>query len=85
MKVMDVVKRVAETGRAVICTIHQPSLTVFSYFDHLLLLKRGGKTVYFGPTGQDCHDVLEYFSSIGYVLQLLYSLLFFFCNANNCK
>lgn len=66
MKVMEVVKRVAETGRAVICTIHQPSLTVFSYFDHLLLLKRGGRTVYFGPTGTDCSSVLEYFSGIGY-------------------
>lgn len=70
MKVMDVVKRVAETGRAVICTIHQPSLTVFSYFDHLLLLKRGGRTVYFGPTGQDCQAVLEYFSSVGYAILL---------------
>jgi ABC-type multidrug transport system ATPase subunit len=66
MKVMEVVKRVAETGRAVICTIHQPSLAVFSYFDYLLLLKRGGKTVYFGPTGKDCSAVLEYFASIGW-------------------
>lgn len=66
MKVMEVVKRIAETGRAVICTIHQPSLTVFSYFDHLLLLKRGGRTVYFGPTGKDCESVLEYFSVIGW-------------------
>lgn len=65
-KVMDVVKRVAETGRAVICTIHQPSLAVFSCFDHLLLLKRGGKTVYFGPTGADCGAVLEYYASIGW-------------------
>lgn len=29
--VMNVIKRVAETGRSVICTIHQPSASVFSY------------------------------------------------------
>eukprot|EP00026_Physarum_polycephalum_P000651 Phypoly_transcript_00652.p1 GENE.Phypoly_transcript_00652~~Phypoly_transcript_00652.p1 ORF type:complete len:1280 (+),score=171.37 Phypoly_transcript_00652:231-4070(+) len=65
-KVMQVILRVSQTGRSVICTIHQPSLAVFSYFDHLFLLKRGGKTIYFGPTGNDCEAVLAYFSSIGW-------------------
>lgn len=30
-KVMNVIQRVAKTGRAVICTIHQPSSPIFSY------------------------------------------------------
>ncbi|KAL8002465.1 putative pleiotropic drug resistance protein PDR/CDR [Plasmopara halstedii] len=43
--IMDGVRKVANTGRTVICTIHQPSSEVFSVFDCLLLLKRGGETV----------------------------------------
>ena len=39
--VMRAVKRLSLTGRAIICTIHQPSLAIFRLFDRLLLLKRG--------------------------------------------
>uniref|UniRef100_H3H7J5 ABC transporter domain-containing protein n=1 Tax=Phytophthora ramorum TaxID=164328 RepID=H3H7J5_PHYRM len=39
--IMDGVRKVANTGRTVVCTIHQPSTEVFSVFDSLLLLKRG--------------------------------------------
>eukprot|EP00026_Physarum_polycephalum_P000882 Phypoly_transcript_00883.p1 GENE.Phypoly_transcript_00883~~Phypoly_transcript_00883.p1 ORF type:complete len:1263 (+),score=177.54 Phypoly_transcript_00883:79-3867(+) len=65
--VMNVIKKVAETGRSVICTIHQPSASVFSYFDFLFLLKKGGETVYFGPTGEECRDMLDYFANVGFV------------------
>ncbi|ETO80147.1 hypothetical protein F444_05278, partial [Phytophthora nicotianae P1976] len=44
--IMDGVRKVANTGRTVVCTIHQPSTEVFSVFDSLLLLKRGGETVF---------------------------------------
>ncbi|KAH9813379.1 ABC-2 type transporter-domain-containing protein [Melampsora americana] len=37
------------TGLGVIVTIHQPSKEMFEQFDRLLLLERGGRTVYFGP------------------------------------
>ena len=30
------------------CTIHQPSIDIFESFDELLLLKRGGQTIYAG-------------------------------------
>ncbi|TMW67516.1 hypothetical protein Poli38472_011136 [Pythium oligandrum] len=45
--IMDGVRKVANTGRTVVCTIHQPSWEVFSVFDSLLLLKLGGEIVYF--------------------------------------
>jgi len=39
--VMRAIRKVAETGRAVLCTIHQPSTYLFEMFDSLLLLKKG--------------------------------------------
>nr|CCA23303.1 ATPbinding Cassette (ABC) Superfamily putative [Albugo laibachii Nc14] len=62
--IMDGVRKVANSGRTVVCTIHQPSYEVFSTFDNLLLLKRGGETVYFGPLGESCCELIGYFEAI---------------------
>ncbi|GMF40399.1 unnamed protein product [Phytophthora lilii] len=62
--IMDGVRKVADTGRTVVCTIHQPSSDVFYMFDHLLLLKRGGETVFVGKLGEKCHKLVEYFEAI---------------------
>ncbi|OAE18414.1 hypothetical protein AXG93_3426s1070 [Marchantia polymorpha subsp. ruderalis] len=62
--VMRSITSIVKTGRTVICTIHQPSRRLFLAFDHLLLLKRGGRTVYFGPIGKDAEDLLAYFQSL---------------------
>ncbi|KAE9324485.1 ABC transporter G family member 36 [Phytophthora fragariae] len=58
--IMDGVRKVANTGRTILCTIHQPSTEVFQLFDSLLLLKKGGETVFFG----DCQHLVAYFESI---------------------
>ncbi|KAG2768248.1 hypothetical protein PC116_g11180 [Phytophthora cactorum] len=52
--IMEGVRKVADSGRTVLCTIHQPSTDAFRLFDSLLLLKREGETVYFGDLGHDC-------------------------------
>ncbi|OWZ08834.1 ABC transporter [Phytophthora megakarya] len=62
--IMDGIRKVANSGRTIICTIHQPSYEVFSEFDNLLLLKRGGETVFFGELGEDCRTLVEYFEEI---------------------
>lgn len=41
-------RKLADVGQAVLVTIHQPSAQLFAEFDTLLLLAKGGKTVYFG-------------------------------------
>ncbi len=33
-------------------------------FDELLLLKRGGRTIYFGPTGDRSAELVNYFEGI---------------------
>jgi energy-coupling factor transporter ATP-binding protein EcfA2 len=58
-------RKLASFGQAVVCTIHQPSATLFDAFDVLLLLARGGKTTYFGPTGEYSTTVIDYFARNG--------------------
>ncbi|GLE01512.1 hypothetical protein PINS_up010342 [Pythium insidiosum] len=62
--IMDGVRKVADTGRTIVCTIHQPSAEVFQVFDSLLLLKRGGETVFFGELGENASQLIQYFESV---------------------
>ncbi|KAL4118769.1 hypothetical protein PRIC2_011091 [Phytophthora ramorum] len=68
--IMDGVRKVADTGRTVVCTIHQPSTEVFSVFDSLLLLKRGGETVFAGELGKNASEMIAYFEGIDGVTKL---------------
>lgn len=60
-------RKLADNGQAILCTIHQPSSLLFESFDRLLLLERGGETVYFGDIGSDSHVIREYFARNGAV------------------
>uniref|UniRef100_M8CQH4 Pleiotropic drug resistance protein 3 n=1 Tax=Aegilops tauschii TaxID=37682 RepID=M8CQH4_AEGTA len=62
--VMRAVKNVADTGRTVVCTIHQPSIDIFEAFDELMLMKRGGELIYAGPVGHHSCEVIKYFQAI---------------------
>ena len=62
--VVRVIRRVASTGRTIICTVHQPSAEVFAQFDDLLLLQRGGWQVYFGPIGPRSAALVAHLASL---------------------
>ncbi|KAI5666590.1 hypothetical protein M9H77_16443 [Catharanthus roseus] len=62
--VMRTVRNTVDTGRTVVCTIHQPSIDIFEAFDELLLMKRGGQVIYGGELGHHSHKLVEYFESI---------------------
>jgi ABC-type multidrug transport system ATPase subunit len=62
--VMRAVKNVAETGRTVVCTIHQPSIEIFEAFNELMLMKRGGELIYAGPLGHHSCNIIQYFQVI---------------------
>jgi ABC-type multidrug transport system ATPase subunit len=47
-------RNIANRGRTVICTVHQPSQALFYQFDDLLLLQRGGWQVYVIKMKGDC-------------------------------
>ncbi|KAF2197436.1 ABC drug exporter AtrF [Delitschia confertaspora ATCC 74209] len=58
-------RKLADAGQAILCTIHQPSSVLFEHFDQLLLLKSGGRTVYFGELGHDSRTLLDYLEKNG--------------------
>ncbi|KAF7820256.1 pleiotropic drug resistance protein 2-like [Senna tora] len=62
--VMRTVRNTVDTGRTVVCTIHQPSIDIFEAFDELILMKRGGQIIYSGPLGQHSRNLIEYFEAI---------------------
>ena len=62
---MAALQAVARSGVTVAAVLHQPSHEIFDgYFDDLLLLGRGGRTAFYGPT---C-EAQAYFEGLGYVL-----------------
>ena len=58
-------KKLAAAGQAILCTIHQPNAALFENFDRLLLLKSGGRCVYFGDIGKDACVLREYLKRHG--------------------
>ncbi|GMM58019.1 ATP-binding cassette transporter [Maudiozyma humilis] len=63
--IIQLLRKLAEAGQSILCTIHQPSATLFEQFDRLLLLKKGGQTVYFGDIGENSKTLLDYFERNG--------------------
>ncbi|AQK57856.1 ABC transporter G family member 34 [Zea mays] len=62
--VMRTVRKTVDTGRTVVCTIHQPSIEIFESFDELLLMKRGGQLIYSGSVGPLSSNMIKYFEAI---------------------
>lgn len=63
--IVCLLRKLAANGQAILATIHQPSAILFQQFDSILLLGKGGRTAYFGPLGQDCHTLTNYFEAGG--------------------
>jgi ATP-binding cassette subfamily G (WHITE) protein 2 (PDR) len=63
--ICDLMEKLTHNGQAVLCTVHQPSSLLFQRFDRLLLLARGGRTVYFGEIGRESNVLLDYFARNG--------------------
>ncbi|KAI8547252.1 hypothetical protein RHMOL_Rhmol07G0180100 [Rhododendron molle] len=68
--VMRTVRNTVDTGRTVVCTIHQPSIDIFDAFDELFLLKRGGEEIYVGPLGHHSLHLIAYFEGINGVSKI---------------
>ncbi|KAF2450443.1 ABC multidrug transporter [Karstenula rhodostoma CBS 690.94] len=63
--ICDLMEKLTKNGQAILCTIHQPSAMLFQRFDRLLLIAKGGRTVYFGDIGRQSHILVDYFQRNG--------------------
>ncbi|VVT48648.1 uncharacterized protein SAPINGB_P001882 [Magnusiomyces paraingens] len=63
--IMMLMKKLTNSGQAILCTIHQPSAVLFQQFDRLLFLQHGGQTVYYGEIGPNSQTLINYFESNG--------------------
>ena len=63
--VCKLIRKLADSGQAILCTIHQPSAILLQEFDRLLFLQKGGQTVYFGNLGENCQTLIDYFEKYG--------------------
>ncbi|GMI46325.1 hypothetical protein TrCOL_g9564 [Triparma columacea] len=61
-ELLEALKEIAKKGTNVIVVLHQPSYQLFELFDDVLLLGKGGSTVYLGPSGE-CN---QYFKTLGF-------------------
>ncbi|KAG7660526.1 uncharacterized protein J8A68_005945 [[Candida] subhashii] len=63
--ICKLLRKLADHGQAILCTIHQPSALLMKEFDRLLFLQMGGQTVYFGDLGENCQSLIDYFEKYG--------------------
>lgn len=63
--ICKLIRKLADHGQAILCTIHQPSAMLMKEFDRLLFMQKGGETIYFGDLGKDCCTLISYFELYG--------------------
>lgn len=63
--ICKLMRKLADHGQAILCTIHQPSAILMKEFDRLLFLQKGGQTVYFGDLGDNSKVLINYFEKYG--------------------
>lgn len=63
--ICSLMRKLANNGQAILCTIHQPSAILFQEFDRLLFLQKGGRTAYFGDIGKNSATLIDYFERNG--------------------
>lgn len=60
--ICTLLRKLADHGQAILCTIHQPSGILFEMFDRVLLLQ-DGSSIYFGEIGPKSRTLIDYFET----------------------
>ena len=63
MEVCDALRKIADIGLTIVTVLHQPRYEIFCQFHDVLLLGKGGRAVYLGPS----EEALDYFESNGLI------------------
>mmetsp|Transcript_4643 Transcript_4643/g.13342 ORF Transcript_4643/g.13342 Transcript_4643/m.13342 type:complete len:1521 (-) Transcript_4643:659-5221(-) len=62
--VMHAIRNIANAGRCILVTIHQPSIEIFEAFDAMVLLQAGGRMTYFGRLGEQSSELIRYLEAV---------------------
>jgi len=54
--VVATLRRLADDGRTIVLTIHQPDFQEYEKFDSVAILGRGGKLLFYGPPSPDSYE-----------------------------
>src|SRR5690606_4197062 len=54
--VISTLRRLADNGRTIVVTIHQPDYQEYEKFDSVAIMGRGGKLLFFGPPSPDSYE-----------------------------
>ena len=57
--IISVLRELANQGKTIILTIHQPSAEVYNKMNYVLLLAKGGQLAFFGPPNPDSFDYFQ--------------------------
>ena len=68
MNCLKILKKLSKQNRTLICTIHQPSASMFQLFDNVYVLAQG-RCVYYGDTQR----IVEFLSSINISCPIYYN------------
>lgn len=60
--VVKIMRKLADSGKTIICTIHQASASHLANFDTVYVLTPSGQCMYNGKSSQ----IIDYFSQLGY-------------------
>ncbi|KAL4336211.1 hypothetical protein GQ457_07G026580 [Hibiscus cannabinus] len=62
--IVRMIKNILETGRIIVCTIHQPIIDILEAFDERFLLKHGAQEIYMRPFRHHSKHLIKYFGVI---------------------
>lgn len=61
-KIIRIMRKLADSGKTIICTIHQASANHLTTFDTVYVLTPSGQCMYNGESAQ----IVNYFSDLGF-------------------
>ena len=61
LELLEILRELADQGKAVVLTIHQPRREAMMLIDNIVLLAKGGHLAYFGPTAV---QTIQYFEEL---------------------
>ncbi len=62
LSIVELLKSLAHDNMSILCSIHQPRHNIFTLFDDLILLGKGGNVIFRG----EAREAMGYFKKLGY-------------------